>query len=70
MGGKHRNSGNWGSGYGFFFQAEDGIRDLTVTEVQTFALPICYAQKKRGCFVNAFSAPPKIENASEENTRK
>src|SRR5205085_8103872 len=24
----------------FFFQAEDGIRDLTVTGVQTFALPI------------------------------
>src|SRR5256886_12215090 len=27
----------------FFFQAEDGIRDLTVTGVQTCALPICYA---------------------------
>src|SRR5256886_10807459 len=27
-------------GYGFFFQAEDGIRDLTVTGVQTCALPI------------------------------
>src|SRR2546430_8783281 len=26
--------------YGFFFQAEDGIRDLTVTGVQTCALPI------------------------------
>src|SRR2546430_11154999 len=26
----------------FFFQAEDGIRDLTVTGVQTCALPICY----------------------------
>src|SRR2546430_7535748 len=25
---------------GFFFQAEDGIRDLTVTGVQTCALPI------------------------------
>src|SRR5256886_4909995 len=24
----------------FFFQAEDGIRDLTVTGVQTYALPI------------------------------
>src|SRR5256886_1560966 len=32
-----------GSGVGsafFFFQAEDGIRDLTVTGVQTCALPI------------------------------
>src|SRR5438270_11129363 len=27
--------------YAFFFQAEDGIRDLTVTGVQTCALPIC-----------------------------
>src|SRR2546430_11710478 len=26
----------------FFFQAEDGIRDLTVTGVQTCALPIWY----------------------------
>src|SRR6266478_6085307 len=28
----------------FFFQAEDGIRDLTVTGVQTCALPICSQQ--------------------------
>src|SRR2546430_6987159 len=28
-------------GFIFFFQAEDGIRDLTVTGVQTCALPIC-----------------------------
>src|SRR5438270_5140991 len=28
----------------FFFQAEDGIRDLTVTGVQTCALPIFVAQ--------------------------
>src|SRR5204862_3593660 len=27
--------------YIFFFQAEDGIRDLYVTGVQTCALPIC-----------------------------
>src|SRR2546422_5051362 len=27
----------------FFFQAEDGIRDVAVTGVQTCALPICYA---------------------------
>src|SRR5256886_1752945 len=31
----------------FFFQAEDGIRDLTVTGVQTCALPICRAQVHR-----------------------
>src|SRR3712207_6914670 len=27
--------------YFFFFQAEDGIRDIGVTGVQTCALPIC-----------------------------
>src|SRR2546422_2706507 len=27
----------------FFFQAEDGIRDVAVTGVQTCALPICAA---------------------------
>src|SRR2546427_7706982 len=33
----------------FFFQAEDGIRDLTVTGVQTCALPIwCLAQPGPG----------------------
>src|SRR2546430_3761234 len=30
------------SSFSFFFQAEDGIRYLTVTGVQTCALPICY----------------------------
>src|SRR2546427_4313316 len=30
--------------YFFFFQAEDGIRDLTVTGVQTCALPISSVQ--------------------------
>src|SRR2546427_8544605 len=32
----------------FFFQAEDGIRDLTVTGVQTCALPISAELKKYG----------------------
>src|SRR2546430_5087117 len=31
----------------FFFQAEDGIRDLTVTGVQTCALPISPAAHRR-----------------------
>src|SRR2546430_16789339 len=31
----------------FFFQAEDGIRDLTVTGVQTCALPICASSRPR-----------------------
>src|SRR5207248_8079985 len=35
----------------FFFQAEDGIRDRTVTGVQTCALPICGAEPldSEGC---------------------
>src|SRR5262249_57014775 len=32
-----------GVGVFFFFQAEDGIRDWSVTGVQTCALPICTA---------------------------
>src|SRR5438270_10632709 len=32
----------------FFFQAEDGIRDLTVTGVQTCALPISRRPDLRG----------------------
>src|SRR5216684_2912432 len=31
---------NFGSQFFFFFQAEDGIRDVAVTRVQTCALPI------------------------------
>src|SRR5206468_8848363 len=31
----------------FFFQAEDGIRDLIVTGVQTCALPICPGNQPR-----------------------
>src|SRR2546427_2061752 len=45
--------------YFFFFQAEDGIRDLTVTGVQTCALPISAAvqgkPKVRGTVVAAFT---------------
>src|SRR5688572_33497162 len=36
----------------FFFQAEDGIRDLTVTGVQTCALPICFQVLQTGYFLN------------------
>src|SRR5256886_7417065 len=39
-GGGGGGGGGVGGGVGFFFQAEDGIRDLTVTGVQTCALPI------------------------------
>src|SRR2546430_3286996 len=36
----------------FFFQAEDGIRDLTVTGVQTCALPISLSAQKTGAFLD------------------
>src|SRR2546429_4598069 len=39
--------------YFFFFQAEDGIRDVAVTGVQTCALPISY-------FLASLAAPLKI----------
>ena len=32
----------WWCVFFFFFQAEDGIRDIGVTGVQTCALPICF----------------------------
>src|SRR5262249_56645922 len=39
-------SARWRSSLGcFFFQAEDGIRDWSVTGVQTCALPICGARQ-------------------------
>src|SRR2546430_3863120 len=40
----------------FFFQAEDGIRDLTVTGVQTCALPISGAPRSWGAAVSAVAA--------------
>src|SRR2546430_13197137 len=40
----------------FFFQAEDGIRDLTVTGVQTCALPISAPQNNRALRQAAFQA--------------
>src|SRR5256886_7835000 len=44
----HRSSASF-----FFFQAEDGIRDLTVTGVQTCALPILRALLEKGAYANA-----------------
>src|SRR2546430_6640514 len=37
----------------FFFQAEDGIRDLTVTGVQTCALPISVRKLRSGLLMNS-----------------
>src|SRR2546429_7455619 len=47
--------------YFFFFQAEDGIRDVAVTGVQTCALPICPFPGPPGAWyrgaINAGPAP-------------
>src|SRR2546430_12021489 len=53
----------------FFFQAEDGIRDLTVTGVQTCALPISrlfVCHNPHGSFAPTWSAglrPPMVSQA-------
>src|SRR2546430_3606359 len=39
----------------FFFQAEDGIRDLTVTGVQTCALPIYFASRSDSMLLDQLS---------------
>src|SRR5262249_59890704 len=44
----------------FFFQAEDGIRDWSVTGVQTCALPICLAASS--------GSTPVLACPSESNT--
>src|SRR5207245_7586393 len=46
----------------FFFQAEDGIRDATVTGVQTCALPISFLSVTRGKGPNALPALIKVTN--------
>src|SRR5256884_5700333 len=47
----------------FFFQAEDGIRDVAVTGVQTCALPICLAIEN-GAIRGAMNvvAPQAVQN--------
>src|SRR5262249_59009006 len=42
----------------FFFQAEDGIRDWSVTGVQTCALPISPVGRDRGAASGDGTAPP------------
>ena len=47
--------GGWGVVGFFFFQAEDGIRDTSVTGVQTCALPIfIYCNHNFLFFINRF----------------
>src|SRR2546430_15325417 len=65
----------------FFFQAEDGIRDLTVTGVQTCALPISFRLRNilasgreysnpRACrilFINGFALLQSVRTTSLED---
>src|SRR5207248_8490425 len=52
----------------FFFQAEDGIRDRTVTGVQTCALPICTFATKEATASQRMKLPAASLN-SPVNTR-
>src|SRR2546422_9615883 len=57
----------------FFFQAEDGIRDVAVTGVQTCALPISFMKRAaRGLTrINAFGEEmPNVENRVEPASDK
>src|SRR5207237_7803049 len=47
----------------FFFQAEDGIRDSSVTGVQTCALPICV---RADCFLSVTPDTSPNESALED----
>src|SRR5436189_4496589 len=49
-------------GYSFFFQAEDGIRDTSVTGVQTCALPICFSSP------SGMNDSPVLRRAAEYGT--
>src|SRR2546425_856875 len=51
-------------GGGFFFQAEDGIRDKLVTGVQTCALPISHARRRAPPGVRAAGGPGRPPVAS------
>src|SRR5438874_12231063 len=50
----------------FFFQAEDGIRDLYVTGVQTCALPISSGDSAR----SSSSARQRLTSPPRQNSRK
>src|SRR3712207_8841033 len=48
-----------------FFQAEDGIRDIGVTGVQTCALPIYWSEQERGA-PGKFSFQLILDSGAEE----
>src|SRR5687768_17660694 len=47
----------------FFFQAEDGIRDVAVTGVQTCALPICFSLRRLWIDATMIFAPVSFRSA-------
>src|SRR5438046_9249000 len=55
----------------FFFQAEDGIRDWSVTGVQTCALPICqikcHSRPSRSEFQNAKATEQRTTRCMQAN---
>src|SRR5256886_11210626 len=53
----------------FFFQAEDGIRDLTVTGVQTCALPIFPEGARDGAVARAFPTASTSEREQHQSRR-
>src|SRR5204863_4013673 len=53
--------------YIFFFQAEDGIRDLYVTGVQTCALPI-FSREKRGGLEGGRPSSGAVEGCARRRT--
>src|SRR5207248_4913122 len=56
--------------YFFFFQAEDGIRDRTVTGVQTCALPIYASSFARWALVSWFSTAARRAANFNRNGRR
>src|SRR5438270_11471988 len=54
----------------FFFQAEDGIRDLTVTGVQTCALPISRLLAQAGRTTPDSEAPSRLRLALRAASRE
>src|SRR3989440_9553442 len=52
----------------FFFQAEDGIRDLIVTGVQTCALPICAGSRRKTRKPSMASSPPTVRRSPRTST--
>src|SRR2546430_1018757 len=53
----------------FFFQAEDGIRDLTVTGVQTCALPILFGNGTGSCNYTTYSKDSTLYSALRSNIK-